>query len=71
MEFGYNILVSGEHRINRDGIHGDPDAEQHELFYKERLLPARYYSEPTRVRVESTSPCRKAFSVPRYKARSK
>lgn len=31
IELGYNILVTGDHGINRDGIHGGPAAEQREV----------------------------------------
>jgi predicted AlkP superfamily pyrophosphatase or phosphodiesterase len=31
MELGYNILVTGDHGINRDGIHGGPALEQREV----------------------------------------
>jgi predicted AlkP superfamily pyrophosphatase or phosphodiesterase len=31
MESGYNILVTGDHGINKDGIHGGPTPEQREV----------------------------------------
>jgi len=31
MELGYNILVTGDHGINKDGIHGGPAPEQREV----------------------------------------
>jgi predicted AlkP superfamily pyrophosphatase or phosphodiesterase len=31
MELGYNILITGDHGINKDGIHGGPAPEQREV----------------------------------------
>jgi predicted AlkP superfamily pyrophosphatase or phosphodiesterase len=31
MELGYNILVTGDHGMNKDGIHGGPAPEQREV----------------------------------------